>query len=52
MNNTDNGIKLYVRAYPIAEPKSNVMEFHCLRDRRNGESRARNLTEQKRHCRY
>lgn len=27
MSNTENGIKLDVRAYPIAEPKGNVMAF-------------------------
>ena len=27
MSNTENGVKLDVRAYPIAEPKGNVMAF-------------------------
>ena len=27
MSNTENGIKLDVRAYPIAEPKGSVMAF-------------------------
>jgi len=30
MNNTENEIKLDVRTYPIAEPKSNVVGFACV----------------------